>query len=92
MPYTDTILYITEEEVQQTITIAEGVVLAEKGIRADAEGKVEGNKFYTPISDHGFMKPFTGYIEGEEYFLKRDIIFQTSDLEKVILEQDSKGC
>lgn len=82
MPYTNTILYLTEEEVQKTITVAEGVALADKGIRADAEGKVAGDKFYTSISDQGFIKPFTGYIEGEEYFFVKTFGFFGDNPEK----------
>ena len=33
MPVSDTILYLTESDVQQTLTVAEAVDLAEKGIQ-----------------------------------------------------------
>lgn len=36
MPIPKEILYLTEAEVQQTLTVAEAVDLAEKGIKADA--------------------------------------------------------
>lgn len=61
------ILYLTEKEVQQTLTVAEAVGLAEKGIRADAAGDVVGNKFYMPVNEDGFIKPFSGYLAGEEW-------------------------
>ncbi|NOX63285.1 MAG: ornithine cyclodeaminase family protein [Chloroflexi bacterium] len=61
------ILYLTESDVQQTLTMAEAVELAEKGIRADAEGRVAGDKFYMAVDDAGFIKPFSGYLKGEEF-------------------------
>ena len=67
MPIPKEILYLTEEDVQKTITVAEAVDLAEKGIKADGEGNVEGDKFYMDVNDDGFVKPFSGYIAGEEY-------------------------
>ena len=67
MPIPKEILYLTEEDVQKTLTVAEAVDLAEKGIKADGDGKVEGDKFYMNVNDDGFIKPFSGYIAGEEY-------------------------
>ena len=64
MPIPSTILYLTESEVQQTLSISEAVDLAEKGIKADAAGNCVGNKFYMPVNQDGFIKPFSGYIEG----------------------------
>ncbi len=61
------ILYLTNEDVQQTLNVAEAVQLAEIGIQADAEGKVVGDKFYMNVGDNGFIKPFAGYLSGEEY-------------------------
>ncbi|RME89524.1 MAG: ornithine cyclodeaminase family protein [Anaerolineae bacterium] len=61
------LLYLTEADVQQTLTMKEAVALAEKGIRADAEGRVSGDKFYMSVGKNGFIKPFSGYLEGEEY-------------------------
>ena len=63
----NSILYLTESDVQQTLTMAEAVDLAEKGIRADAEGRVAGDKFYMAVGDAGFIKPFSGYLQGEEF-------------------------
>ncbi len=66
MPVPDSILYLTESDVQQTLTVAEAVDLAEKGIRADAAGQVAGDKFYMPVGDAGFIKPFSGHLAGED--------------------------
>ena len=67
MPIPEKILYLTDADVQNTLTVAEAVDLAEKGIKADGAGKVNGDKFYMDVNDHGFIKPFSGYIAGEEY-------------------------
>ncbi len=66
MPVPESILYLTESDVQQTLTMAETVDLAEIGIRADAEGRVAGDKFYMDVAPAGFVKPFSGYMQGEE--------------------------
>ena len=60
-------LYLTENDVQQTLTVAEAVDLAEKGILADTRGQVAGDKFYMNVGDAGFLKPFSGYMAGEAY-------------------------
>lgn len=71
MPIPKEILYLTEAEVQQTLTVAEAVDLAEKGIKADAAGQVNGDKFYMNVGENSFVKPFSGYLAGEEYtFIK----------------------
>lgn len=67
MPVPKEMLYLTEEDVKKTLTVAEGVDLAEKGIKADSVGNVNGDKFYMNVGEDGFVKPFSGYIEGEEY-------------------------
>jgi ornithine cyclodeaminase/alanine dehydrogenase-like protein (mu-crystallin family) len=64
MPVPESILYLTETDVQQTLRVAEAVDLAEAGIRADAEGLVAGDKFYMPVGEAGFIKPFSGYLSG----------------------------
>ncbi len=66
MPVSESILYLTESDVQQTLTMAEAVDLAEKGIQADAAGQVAGDKFYMNVGQAGFIKPFSGYIVGQE--------------------------
>jgi len=67
MPIPEEILYLTEADVQQTLTVAEAVDLAEKGIKADGAGKVNGDKYYYNVGENGFIKPFSGYMDGEEY-------------------------
>ncbi len=60
------LLYLTEADVRQTLTMAEAIELARRGIQADAAGRVRGDKFYLPIGDAGgFIKPFAGHLEGE---------------------------
>ena len=66
MPVPEFVLYLTESDVQQTLTVAEAVDLAEKGIKADAVGQVVGDKFYMNVGENGFIKPFSGYLDGEE--------------------------
>lgn len=60
------LLYLTDDDVSQTLSVAEAVELAEKGIRADAAGQVAGDKFYMAVDQAGFIKPFSGYLVGEE--------------------------
>jgi ornithine cyclodeaminase len=62
----ESILYLNESDVEQTLTVAEAVDLAEKGIKADAAQEVAGDKFYMNVGEHGFIKPFSGYLLGEE--------------------------
>jgi ornithine cyclodeaminase/alanine dehydrogenase-like protein (mu-crystallin family) len=71
MPVPEMILYLTEADVQKTLTVAEAVDLAEKGVKADGMGEVNGDKFYMNVGENAFVKPFSGYIDGEEYlFIK----------------------
>ena len=62
----DSMLFLTDEDVQQAITVAEAVDLADKGIRADAGGLVAGDKFYMAVGENGFIKPFSGYLAGDK--------------------------
>ena len=82
MPVPESILYLTESDVQQTLTVAEAVDLAEKGIKADAAGQVVGAKFYMPVSDNGFIKPFSGYLAGEELAFVKTFSFFPSNPER----------
>jgi ornithine cyclodeaminase/alanine dehydrogenase-like protein (mu-crystallin family) len=66
MPIPESILYLTESDVQQTLSVAKAVDLAEEGIVADANGSVAGNKFYMDVGSRGFIKPFSGYMAGED--------------------------
>ncbi|NIV30699.1 MAG: hypothetical protein GWN58_14725, partial [Anaerolineae bacterium] len=61
----DSMLFLTDEHVRQTMTVAEAVDLADKGIRADADGQVAGDKFYMVVGEEGFIKPFSGYLDSE---------------------------
>lgn len=82
MPVPKSILYLSEDDVQKTLTVADAVVLAEKGIKADAAGKVNGDKFYMNVKDGGFIKPFSGYIEGEEYAFVKSFTYFPGNPEK----------
>jgi len=75
MPVPEKILYLTEGDVKKTMSIAEAVDLAEKGIKADAAAKVSGNKFYMDVDKNGFIKPFSGYLSGEEYAFVKSFSF-----------------
>jgi ornithine cyclodeaminase/alanine dehydrogenase-like protein (mu-crystallin family) len=75
MPLPKTFLYLTEDEVQSTLNISEAIDLARHGIQSDAKGNVVGDKFYSSIGEHGFVKPFTGYIKDEEYFFVKTFNF-----------------
>ena len=65
MPVPRSILYLTESDVQRTLTVGEAVDLAERGIKADGVGQVSGDKFYMNVNNAGFIKPFSGYIAGD---------------------------
>jgi ornithine cyclodeaminase/alanine dehydrogenase-like protein (mu-crystallin family) len=67
VPIPQKILYLSEAEVQKTLSVPEAVDLAEKGIKADSIGQVNGDKFYMNVAQEGFIKPFSGYLAGEEY-------------------------
>ena len=69
------ILYLTESDVEQTLTVAEAVDLAERGIKADAAGKVAGDKFYMNVGESGFIKPFSGYLLGEGFAFVKTFSF-----------------
>ncbi|MGD1996568.1 MAG: ornithine cyclodeaminase family protein, partial [Anaerolineae bacterium] len=62
----ESILYLTESDVRRTLTVSEAVDLAEKGIQADGAGRIVGDKFYMDVGGAGFIKPFSGYLAGEE--------------------------
>ena len=65
MPVPKSILYLTEADVQQTLTMREVLELAEAGLQADAAGRVAGDKFYMPVGEAGFIKPFAGHMASE---------------------------
>jgi len=66
------LLYLTEEDVKKCITMEEAVKLSEKGVIMDGQGRCAGNKFYMDLGDKGFLKPFAGYLEGEEYAFEKN--------------------
>ena len=82
MPIPEGILYLTEADVQKTLTVAEAVDLAEKGIRADSVGNVSGDKFYMDVNDDGFIKPFSGYIAGEDHAFVKSFSYFPSNPKK----------
>ncbi len=82
MPVPTTTLYLTEAEVAQTLTVAEAVDLAERGIRADAAGNVAGDKFYMNVDPAGFIKPFSGYMAGEEMAFVKTFSFFPANPER----------
>jgi ornithine cyclodeaminase/alanine dehydrogenase-like protein (mu-crystallin family) len=75
MAIPESILYLTEADVQQTISVVEAVDLAERGIKADAAGHVAGDKFYMDVGEAGFVKPFSGYMLGEELAFVKTFCF-----------------
>ncbi len=77
------ILYLTEEDVQRTLTVAEAVDLAEKGIQADAAGRVVGDKFYMHLDETSFIKPFAGYMEGESLAFVKTFSFFPDNPERI---------
>lgn len=74
------ILYLTEDEVAQCMTPSEAIRLAEKGIAADGAGRVAGDKFYMHLGDDGFIKPFSGYLAGEDYAFVKSFSFFEGNL------------
>ena len=83
------IVYLTEEEVTQCMTAAKAVPLAEKGIAADGAGDVAGDKFYMNVGDGGFIKPFSGYLAGEEYAYVKSFSFFEDNWKKNLPVTDS---
>ncbi len=62
------ILFLSDDDVKQCITMEEAVKLAEEGITADGRGEVVGDKYYMSLGAHGYIKPFSGYIKGKDLF------------------------
>ncbi|MCH8341063.1 MAG: ornithine cyclodeaminase family protein [Chloroflexi bacterium] len=83
------VLYLAESEVQQCMTMPEAVALAEKGILAESEGRAEGDKFYMQIRDEGFIKPFSGYLEGEDLAYVKTYSFYEGNQQKGLPVTDS---
>ena len=83
------ILYLTEDEVAQCVTPGKAVQLAEKGIKADGAGQVAGDKFYMNVGDGGFLKPFSGYLAGEEVAFVKSFSFFEGNRAKGLPVTDS---
>jgi len=83
------ILYLTEADVMQCMTAERAVPLAEKGIAADGAGDVAGDKFYMDVGDGGFIKPFSGYMAGEEYAYVKSFSFFEDNWKKDLPVTDS---
>ncbi len=83
------VLYLTESEVMQSMTMPEAVALAEKGILAEGVGKADGDKFYMQIRDEGFIKPFSGYLEGEDLAYVKTYSFYEGNQQKDLPVTDS---
>jgi len=83
------IIYLTDDDVAQCMTAGNAVRLAEKGIKADGAGQVAGDKFYMNVGDGGFMKPFSGYLAGEEYAYIKSFSFFEGNRAKGLPVTDS---
>jgi len=68
------LLVLSERDMKSVMTMKDAVRLAEKGIVADAEGGVSGDKFYMDMT-RGYVKPFSGYIESDEHFFVKVFTF-----------------
>jgi ornithine cyclodeaminase len=71
------------------MTAERAVPLAEKGIAADGAGDVAGDKFYMDVGDGGFIKPFSGYMAGEEYAYVKSFSFFEDNWKKDLPVTDS---
>ena len=83
------VLYLTESDVMQCMTMPEAVALAEKGILAEGVGKADGDKFYMQIRNEGFIKPFSGYLEGEDFAYVKTYSFYEGNQQKDLPVTDS---
>lgn len=69
------ILILTEADVQRTLSVAQAVELARAGLEADAAGRVMGDKYYMDLRPAQFVKPFSGYKDGEDLFFVKTFNF-----------------
>jgi ornithine cyclodeaminase len=83
MSVPESILYLAEADVQQTLNVAEAVDLAEAGVRADAADQVAGDKFYMPVGEAGFIKLFSGYQSGEDLAFGKTFSYFPSNPERI---------
>ena len=99
MPDAPSILYLTDADVQQTLSVSTAVDLAEKGIIADAADQVAGDKFYMPVAEAGFIKPFSGYLLGEKlafvktfsFFPENPVRFSSPTTSSMVLLFDAEN-
>lgn len=83
------VLYLSEADVRRCMDMPEAVGLAEKGILAEGVGKADGDKFYMQIRDEGFIKPFSGYLEGEDLAYVKTYSFYEGNQQKGLPVTDS---
>jgi ornithine cyclodeaminase/alanine dehydrogenase-like protein (mu-crystallin family) len=76
------ILVLTEADVQRTLTMVEAVELARAGLLADAAGQVMGDKYYMDLRGGHFLKPFSGYMAGEDLFFVKTFNFFADNVDK----------
>lgn len=69
------ILFLQEEDIRQTLDVGEAIEIAGQGLDADARGQVVGDKFYMHIDKQSFIKPFSGYMQGEAYAFVKTFSF-----------------
>ena len=60
------LLYLAEDDVKQCLTIREAIDLAERGITADGAARSPAKSLHAHRRA-GFIKPFSGYLAGEDY-------------------------
>jgi ornithine cyclodeaminase/alanine dehydrogenase-like protein (mu-crystallin family) len=82
-------LYLTEEDVQKCMEMPEAVALAKAGSDADGAGRTAGDKFYMAVEERGFVKPFSGYVEGEELAYVKTFTFFDANREQGLPVTDS---
>lgn len=83
------ILFLNEADVSQCMNPHDAVILAEKGIKADGAGQVKGDKFYMDVGEGGFIKPFSGYMAGEEFAYVKSFSFFENNRSKNLPVTDS---
>ena len=57
------------------LLLRQRIAVSQTSLVALAQGNVAGDKFYTAIGENGFVKPFTGFIQEEEYFFVKTFNF-----------------
>jgi ornithine cyclodeaminase/alanine dehydrogenase-like protein (mu-crystallin family) len=76
------ILVLSEADVQQTLTMSEAVELARAGLQADAADEVMGDKYYMDLRQEHFVKPFSGYKAGADFFFVKTFNFFADNAHK----------